>query len=48
MENDGDMCIKIKDLIDKNYISDDKKVNVLNVDYVIKLDGDKYVYESGC
>ena len=48
MENDGDMCIKIKDLINKNYISDDKKVNVLNVDYVIKLDGDKYVYESGC
>ena len=50
LEEDTDMCVKIQDLIGNKYLSDDKKVDTLNVNYVIKLDtiDNSYKYQSSC
>lgn len=50
LEDDSDVCVKVQDLITKNYLSSDKKVNTLDTNYVIKLDSsdNMYKYQSEC
>lgn len=48
LEKDSDMCVTIRFLVDNGYITDIDKVNTLELDNKIKLNSNKYDYQSGC
>lgn len=48
LEEDSDVCVTIRYLVDNEYITDRDKVSTLDLDYKIKLDNNQYKYQSGC
>ncbi len=48
LEEDSDMCVAIRYLVDNEYITDRDKVSTLDLDYKIKLDNNQYKYQSEC